>query len=59
MTDKERRVMRAAVALVRHWKKRGDDTFDWGHKAHWYPVGSEKEAKALINAVLAASNGNN
>lgn len=59
MTDKERRIVRAAERLVRHWKKREPsdwgETFNWGHRAHWYPIGSEKEAKALINAVLAAS----
>lgn len=55
MTDKERRIVRAAERLVRRWKRKGAPSQEWLHRGHWYPLGSEKQAKALINAVLVAS----
>ena len=55
MTPKEIRIVRAALALVRFWKSQGDDSMEWGHKGHWFPLNSEKQAKALINACIARS----
>lgn len=44
-------IVLAAEALVAHWKTLGTPGSGWQHRGHWYPIGSERFAKALINAV--------
>jgi hypothetical protein len=52
--NRDERIARAAERLVALWKRMAKDRGypDWTHKGCWYPLGSEKQAKALINAVL-------
>ena len=50
LKTRQAKIVRAAEVLVAHWKQNHDAP--WYHRGHWYPMGSERFAKALINAVL-------
>lgn len=50
---RQAKIVRAAEKLVAHWHQKGVPMAAWMHRGHWYPGGSERQAKALINAVLA------
>ena len=52
------RIVRAAIALIRHWQMENEGTLEcgpvgWGHKGPWFPLNSEKPAQPLINACVA------
>ena len=56
MTPTERRVIKAAMALYRHWVRIGRGQTrpnEWCEPGHWYPLCSERQAKAFGKACAA------
>ena len=51
-TDRRAKIVQAAEELIGFWRHIGGSGSTWMHRGHWYPVGSERLAKKLINAVL-------